>query len=200
MNAVDILTLELFDVTASQALRELQRALDAHGGLALRISGSEDMVLHNVRRFLERLGRVHRVVEQGPRAWRLDVDPLAGGAEPVPAAALHPAFVESKPAPSPLLVLRSAFSPGDRVLGRRLLLGVLAAAGEGTPWVCLAHDALELLEDPGAMEVLEGLEARGVPVRVSEGSRAFHRLAPPFASMADGEWQALAARGGLTVL
>lgn len=199
---MDILTLELFDVTASQALRELQRAVDAHGGMALRISGAEELVLHNVRRFLERTGRAHRVVEQGHRAWRVDVE--ATPTAP-PVAELKPAFRGADPrdapaAPKPVLVLRSAFAPGDRALGRRLLLGVLAAAAEGTPWICLAHDALELLDDPSALEILEGLEARGVQVRVSEGSRAFHQLSPPFASLPDSEWQVLAARGALTVL
>jgi hypothetical protein len=197
---VDILTLELFDVTASEALRELQRALEAHRGLPLRINGADDMVLHNVRRFLGRNGRGHRMIHEGPKSWRLEVDALAAAPDPAPAQVLHPAFPEPKPARRPLLVLRSAFLPGDRVLGRRLLLGVLAAAAEGTPWVCLAHDALDLLEDDAAMEILEGLEARGIQVRVSEASRAYHLLAPPFASMADEEWQFLAARGDLTVL
>lgn len=199
---MDILTLELFDVTASQALREVQRALDEHGGLALRISGSDELLLHNVRRFLERNGRAPRLVKEGGKAWRLDVDAAAPGPAPMPqpAEVLHPAFQEPKRSARPVLVLRSAFTPGDRVLGKRLLLGVLAAVPDGTPWVCLAHDALELLEDPPAVEILENLEARGINIRISEGSRAYHLLAPPFASMADEDWQGPAARGELTVL
>lgn len=198
---MDILTLELFDVTASQALREVQRALDVHGELPLRISGSDELVLHNVRRFLERNGRAPQLVKEG-RAWRLEVDASAAAPAPVvpPAAVLHPAFQEPKRTARPVLVLRSAFTPGDRVLGKRLLLGVLAAVPDGTPWVCLAHDALELLEDPPALEVLENLEARGINIRISETSRAYHLLAPPFASMADEDWQRPAARGELTVL
>ncbi len=193
---MDILTLELFDLTASQAVRELQRALESHGALALRISGSEEMVLHNVRRFLERNGRGHRVVQEGARAWRVDVDPPQ--AAPAPAAALTPAF--RPPLPKPVLLLRSAFLPGDRVLGRRLLLGVLAEVEDRTPWVCLAHEALELLEDPAAVELLERLEARGIRVLVSEGSRAYHLLSPPFASLPDVQWMPLAARGELILL
>ena len=195
---MDILTLELFDMTASQAVRELQRALESHGALALRISGSEEMVLHNVRRFLERNGRGHRAVQEGARAWRVDVDPPQAAPAPVQVVALTPAF--RPPQPKPVLLLRSAFLPGDRVLGRRLLLGVLAEVEDRTPWVCLAHEALELLEDPAAVELLERLEARGIRVLVSEGSRAYHLLSPPFASLPDVQWQALAAHGELIQL
>ncbi len=191
---MDLLTLELFDVTASQAVRELQRALESHGGLAMRISGSEDLVLHNVRRFLERSGRGHRVAQEGARAWRVDVDPPQALPVPAPAPAFRP------PPPKPVLLTRSAFLPGDRVLGRRLLLGVLEAVEDRTPWVCLAHEALELLEDPAAVELLERLEARGIRVFVSEASRAYHLLSPPFASLPDGQWQGLAARGELVLI
>lgn len=196
---MDILTLELFEVTASQALREVQRALDSRQDLPLRIHGSDEVVLHNVRRFLDKLGRPHRTLQQDVRSWRLEVDAAAPSPQPK-AAELRPAFADPKPPPKPVLVLRGAFSPGDRVLGRRLLLGVLAALEEGTPWVCLAHEGLELLEDPAAQALLEGLEAKGIEVRVSDASRAYHQLAPPFASLADEIWQRLAARGELTVL
>jgi hypothetical protein len=101
----------------------------------------------------------------------------------------------------PLLLLRSAFVPGDRALGRRLLLGILRTVAPPTPWLALAHEALELLEDPQALEVLAGIRASGVPVRISRDSLAYMRLDPgPFEPMEDREWQSLAARGSVTLL
>lgn len=186
---MDILTLELFGVTASQAVRELGQVLDRDPGTALRIEGEDAIVLHNVQRLLERRFRPFRVIQSDPKAWRLDAEAKA-----------VPPPEEAPPAPPPVLVLRSAFAPGDRALGRRLLLGVLANVQAGTPWVCLAHEALDLLEDPAATEILEELESRGIPVRVSEGSRAYLRLSPPFQTLEDAVWQGLLARGAATVI
>ncbi|MBI4912175.1 MAG: hypothetical protein HY823_05515 [Acidobacteria bacterium] len=188
--SVDILTLEFFGVTASQALRELQRALEEHPSLPLRVMGDGEMVLHNVRRHLEKKGRPFRPMAADPKAWRVDVEPGEAPAGPLPA----------RPTVRPVLLLRSAFAPGDRALGRRLLQGVLAGLPEGTPWLCLAHEALELLEDPAALAILQRLEAVGIPVRVSRESAAYHRLESGFPVMADEEWQGLAGQGGLTVL
>lgn len=186
---MDILTLELFGVTASQALRELGQVLDREPGIPLRILGEDETVLHNVQRLLERRFRPFRLVSADPKDWRVDAE-----AKPTAVA------LELPPPPPPVVVLRSAFTPGDRALGRRLLLGVLSRMAPGTPWVCLAHEALDLLEDPGALEILEGLEARGVGVRVSEGSRAYHRLETAFAVLEDAIWQDLAAKGAVTVI
>lgn len=185
---MDILTLELFGVTASQALRELGQVLDRDPGIPLRILGEDETVLHNVQRLLERRFRPFRVVSAEASSWRVDADAKA-----------RPAAPSLPPAP-PVLVVRSAFTPGDRALGRRLLLGLLARIAPGTPWVCLAHDALDLLEDPAAMELLEALESRGVPVRVSAASRAYHGVEAPFESLEDAVWQDLAARGAVTVI
>lgn len=194
---MDILTLELYGVTASQALRELGQVLDRDPAVPLRILGDDETVLHNVQRLLERRFRPFRVVSAEVRAWRVDAEARPAAAAPVPVPV---PTLPAPPPPPPVLVLRSAFTPGDRALGRRLLLGVLSRIAPGTPWVCLAHEALDLLEDPAALGILEDLAARGVPVRVSEGSRAYHRLAAPFEGMDDTVWQALAARGGATVL
>lgn len=186
---MDILTLELFGVTASQALRELGQVLDRDPGIPLRILGEDETVLHNVQRLLERRFRPFRVVSAEARSWRVDAEAKA-----------RPAALDLPPAPPPVLVVRSAFTPGDRALGRRLLLGVLARIAPGTPWVCLAHDALELLEDPAALDLLESLESKGIPVRVSEGSRAYYRVETPFETLEDAVWQDLAARGAVTVI
>ncbi|HEX9081297.1 MAG TPA: hypothetical protein VF768_03405, partial [Holophagaceae bacterium] len=114
-----------------------------------------------------------------------------------------PAPVPEAPAQPlrPVLLLRSAFSPGDRALGRRLLLEALAQVDLGTPWVFLAHQALELLDDPVALEVLNGLQAKGVPVQVSLASLAQddHETGD-FAVLPDATWQRLLARGALIVL
>jgi hypothetical protein len=57
------------------------------------------------------------------------------------------------------------------------------------------------LEDPVAVQVLEGVQARGIPVQVSLASLAQGDLDPgAFAVVPDAGWQGLLARGGLTVL
>ena len=101
----------------------------------------------------------------------------------------------------PVLLLRSAFAPGDRALGRRLLLETLAHLEPGTPWLCLAHQAVELLDDPGAVAILEGLVGRGVPVHVSASSLVHvGQESPGFDLVPDEGWQKLLARGGVTIL
>lgn len=196
---MDILTLELLDVTVFQALLELRAQMAEHPGEALRIRGEDDMLRINVAGFLEKQGRVARQTQQG-RRWELIV---AAAPAPVPAPAPSP--VAASPAlqaeARPVVLLRSAFAPGDRALGRRLLLGTLAHLEPGTPWLCLAHQALELLEDPLALEALRALQARGIPVRLSLASLAHGGLdGEGFDPMPDADWQRLLARGGATVL
>jgi hypothetical protein len=191
---MDILTLELRDVTVFQALVELRALLAEHPGEALRIEGRDETLRVNVASFLERQGLRARSSSQGSQ-WVLEV---AGGARPQVAAGA-PAAVEAPH--RPVLLLRSAFAPGDRALGRRLLLETLGHLEPGTPWLCLAHQALELLEDPVAIEVLEAVQARGIPVQVSLASVAHGDLDPiGFPVVPDMGWQGLLARGGLTVL
>ncbi|WP_291271727.1 hypothetical protein [Geothrix sp.] len=205
---MDILTLELLDVTVFQALLELRSLLAEQPGVPLRILGEDEMLRINVAGFLEKQGRVARLVQQGPQ-WELLV---AAGAvpSPLPASAPPP---PAPPALPPVLLLRSAFAPGDRALGRRLLLETLSHLDSGTPWVGLAHQAVELLEDPLAVAAFETLQARGIPVRVSAASLAHAGAgagagtgigdgtgADRFELMADAVWQKLLARGGVTVL
>ena len=192
MRCMDILTLELLDVTVFQALLELRELLAEHPGEALRIRGGDDLLCLNVASYLERQGRPARQIRQGD-LWELQV-PSA------PQAKLAP-LPPSRPALAPVLVLRSAFAPGDRALGRRLLLETLGLVPVGTPWVCLAHQAIELLDDPMALEVLQTLRGRGIPVRLSQGSLAHGGITAGASEiMGDETWQALLGQGAVTVL
>ena len=201
---MDILTLELFDVTVSGALLEVRHAMETHPGLPLRIHiDADDMLRLNLQRYLERQGRALSIRAQEGR-WQFDV---AAGSSPAPAAAPllealpAPVLAPVSPGPQPILLLRSAFAPGDRALGRNLLLGVLERLDPGIPWLLLAHEALDLLEDPRALGILQNLEARGLSVRISrESLRFLQRPEAPFTTMEDAEWQSLLGRGGLTVL
>jgi hypothetical protein len=188
---MDILTLELLDVTVFQALLELRGLLADHPGEAMRIRGEDDLLRVNVTGFLEKQGRTVRPIHQGGQ-WELQV---------AQAARLIPLVSPVVPVARPVLLLRSAFSPGDRALGRRLLLGTLAQLEAGTPWLCLAHQAVELLEDPGAVAILEGLKGRGIPVHVSAASLVHGgQDSAGFDQIPDEGWQKLLARGGVTVL
>ena len=183
---MDILTLELRDVTVYQALVALREQLQAEPLAALRVTGSDETVRVNVLRFLEKQGRRVRAEAQG-RAWSLE------------AASLQEAKGSLQRRP-PVLVTRAAFTPGDRALGRQLLLGALRHLDRGVAWVCLAHEALDLLEDPLALEALEALRADGLAVFVSEASLAWSGGEAPFPLLKDEVWQAALGRGELTVV
>jgi len=188
---MDILTLELLDVTVFQALLELRGLLADHPGEAMRIRGEDDLLRVNVTGFLEKQGRTVRAVQQGGQ-WELQV---AQSARPIPLV------TPATPSLRPVLLLRSAFAPGDRALGRRLLLGTLSKLEAGTPWLCLAHQGVELLEDPGAVAVLQALKQRGIPVHVSAASLTHGGQDPAgFDQVHDEAWQDLLARGALIVL
>jgi hypothetical protein len=188
---MDMLTLELLDVTVFQALLELKGLLEDHPGEPLRIRGEDDLLRVNVTGFLEKQGRTVRQIRQGGQ-WELQV---------VQAARPLPPGVPARPPVRPVLLLRSAFAPGDRALGRRLLLETLAHLEPGPPWLCLAHQAVELLDDPGAVAILEGLRTRGIPIHVSVASLAHGgQDNAGFDLVSDGGWQKLLARGGVTVL
>jgi hypothetical protein len=199
---MEILTLELFEVTVSEALREVGRALEEHPDRPLRILlGHDRMLQHNVQRLLDRLGRQTQARQDGP-VWRLDVTPPGKGAAPaLPRAQVQAAPAQAPaPAPPPLLITRSRLGSPSQDAGRRLLLGLLQELDPAVPWVCLALGALELLEDPQALAALEQLQARGVPVRVSRESQLFALEPLPFEVMEDSHWLRLAGRGALTIL
>jgi len=188
---MDILTLELLDVTVFQALLELRGLLADHPGEAMRIRGEDDLLRVNVTGFLEKQGRTVRAVRQGV-LWELQV---------AQATRSVPLVSPAAPTIRPVLLLRSAFAPGDRALGRRLLLETLEQLEPGTPWVCLAHQAVELLEDPGAVAILDSVKDRGIPVHVSALSLAHSGLTTErFDQVPDEGWQRLLVRGGLSVL
>ncbi len=199
---MDILTLELFDVTVSEALREINRALETHPAMSLRILlGSDRMLQHNIQRFLERLGRP-AVLHPDGSAWRFEV---AGPAQAPPFAPAAPAPVIPIRAAQvvsgrPVLVTRSHLGQGASDIGRRLLLGVLRELDPAVPWLGLALDGLELLEDPQARTLLEQLQARGTPVRISRECQLFTLEPAAFEIMEDSQWQRLAGRGELTIL
>jgi hypothetical protein len=207
---MDILTLELYDVTISEALREVNRALEQHTAMPLRILlGSDPVLRQNLQRLLLRLGREVSEHPEGPH-WRLEVAPGAAvpvrqaqarPAAPVPAAAMahSGAPAEAAPAPRPLLLTRSRLGQGSAA-GRLLLLGVLRELDPAVPWVGLALEAAELLEDPQALAQLEALRQRGTPVLVSRESRLFPAEPDSFEILEDRRWQRLAGRGEITIL
>ena len=99
----------------------------------------------------------------------------------------------------PLLLTRAAMG-GGAATGRRVLLGVLRELDPAVPWVCLALEALDLLDDPQALKLLEGLQARGTAVRISRESQLFPTGDSPFEIMEDSQWQRLAGRGEIVIL
>jgi len=183
---MDILTLELRDVTAYQALVALREQLQAEPQAALRVTGSDETVRVNVLRFLEKQGRRVTPSLEG-RQWALDVASLEA----------TKGSLQRRP---PVLLTRAAFTPGDRALGRQLLLGALRHLDRGVAWVCLAHEALDLLEDPLALEALEALRADGLSIFLSEASLAWVGGEAPFPLLKDEVWQTALGRGELTVL
>jgi hypothetical protein len=203
---MDILTLELYDVTVSEALREINRVLEAHPDLPLRIlAGGEEMLVHNIQRFLERTGRGAKIQRDGAR-WRIETGPIGPAAPPQPEPRLHPAappprVIPAQAAPRPLLLTRAALGSGSGGSGRRLLLGLLRELEPQVPWVGLALDATGLLEDPEALAVFQALEARGTRVRVSRDGLLFpDEPESAFGVIEDSEWQRLAGRGDLIIL
>ena len=216
---MDILTLELFDVTVSAALKEINRALEDHPALPLRILlGHDEKLHHNILRVLERQGRTPFLRNEGGR-WRIEVAGLASGlVQPSPAQVTRlgpPAAPGSLPLPppppapapspapaarQPILLTRSCLGQGSAAVGRRLLLGILRGLDPAVPWLCLALEGLELLEDPQSLRVLEAIQAQGVPVRISRDSQLFPTPNCPFEIMEDSHWQRLAGRGEIVIL
>lgn len=208
---MDTLILELFDLTISQALIEVRNALQKHTGRIRILLPLDEMLRINLERLIEREGRNGNTQQVGsvfqmdlPVTHRLAAPPLPPPPPPpVPIRTPLPApmLPADMAAPKHFLLLHSAFSPGERALGRQLLLGVLEQIHASDPTLTLAHAALELLEDPRAMEILLDLQAKGAKIQVSSGSLRYHGIqACPFALVEDDVWQKILAQGMLQIL
>ena len=97
----------------------------------------------------------------------------------------------------------------DLTLAERLASGpVVLDGGLATLLEAHGHDltsalwsARLLLDDPGAVAILEGLKGRGIPVHVSAASLVHGgQESAGFDLVSDEGWQKLLARGGVTVL
>ncbi len=178
-------TLDLFDLSAYQALVALREMIQTHPLAGFVVRGEDDTIRANVQRQLEKQGRRWAEQRQG-RTWQLEVESLGSSS--------------ALPKRPPVLVLRSAFTPGDRALGRKLLLQTLRNLDRGVPWVCLAHEAVELLDDEEAVETLHALREEGIAIFLSAVSCQFHGKAMVFPELGDEAWQTAYGRGELTVL
>lgn len=193
---MDIITLELFDLTVSQAMLEVQRVLKTHPGSPIRIVLDDEMHKLNVVKLLEKQGRSVSISVQG----QLETIDVKGEKRPtfLPPAAVIP--IEPKPAPiPPVLILSGSIGIGDQTMGRRLLIEVLRRADKQIPWIGIAHEGAAILRDPAGFKLLQNLAASGVPVRVSKESMMFYpEETSTFEAMEDSEWQTLMLKGNIT--
>jgi TusA-related sulfurtransferase len=202
---MDIVTLELFDLTVSQAVLEVQRVLDANPGRALRIVMDDEMHKHNVIKLLQKQGLTIQVSSQG-QVVTIDVKASKNEAkEGQRPAYLPPApvkSVEPRPAPiQPVLILSSSIGAGDPMVGRRMLLEILRRVDKQIPWVGIAHEGASLVRDPIGLKALKEIMASGVPVRISKESKLFYPdETSGFEAMEDSEWQMLLLKGNITKL
>jgi len=193
---MDIVTIELFDLTVSQALQEVQRAMDAHPTSAMRIVLDDEMHKHNVIKFLDKHGRTLELSTSG-QIVTIDVK-ATNKPKLLPPAQVIPA--DFRPARvNPILILSGTIGAGDPSSGRRLLLEILRKADKQIPWVGIAFEGGALLRDPVGTKVLRGLVSAGVPVRVSRECQMFYPdEAAGFEVMEDSEWHALLLKGNVT--
>jgi hypothetical protein len=193
---VDIVVTELFDLTVSQAVLEVQRVLDAHPGSPIRIVLDDEMHKHNVIRLLEKQGRQVSVSAQG-QLVTINVKELSKP-KYLPPAPVIPAT--PKPAPIlPIIVLSGSIGNGDPMMGRRLLIEILRRADKQIPWIGLAHEGASIFRDASGLRAMKDLAASGVRVRVSRESKMFYPdETAGFEDMEDSEWQTLLLKGAVT--
>jgi hypothetical protein len=195
---MSIVTIELFDLTVSQAVMEVQRALESHSDSAFRIVLEDETHKYNVVKLLDKRGRSYKTKIQGS-IETIEVGAIRKSAYPAPAVVI-PAAAKPKPDPiKPVLVLSGSLGDGDKIIGRRLLLEIIRRADKRIPWIGIAHEGASLLGDQAGLKTLKGIQASGVPVRVSRECMMFHpEEASGFETMEDSEWQALLLAGKAT--
>jgi hypothetical protein len=193
---MDIVTIELFDLTVSQALQEVQRAMDANPTSALRIMLDDEMHKHNVIKLLDKHGRALELSSSG-QLVTIEVKAI-NKPKLLPPAQIIPA--DYRPARAqPVLILSGSIGAGDPNMGRRLLLEILRRADKQIPWVGLAFEGGTLLRDPAGAKALRDLVSAGVPVRISRECRMFYPdETAGFEVMEDSEWQTLLLKGNAT--
>jgi hypothetical protein len=206
---MDIPILELFDLTVSQAVLEVQKALDAGRGASLQIVMDDDTHRRNVVKLLNKHGRAFREQAKGALVT-IDVDAMKVLKKPellrpssVPIFVTHADQLQVAPATQastpPVLIVSGTIGAGDRNTGRRLLLELLRRADKSIPWVGLAFEGASLLRDRDGLRALQGVKATGVPVRVSRECVMFNPdESASFDVMEDSEWQGLLLKGKVT--
>jgi len=193
---MDVVTIELFDLTVSQALQEVQRAMEANPASALRILLDDEMHQHNVIKLLDKHGRSVELSSSG-QLVTIDVKATNKPKLMLPAQVIPADYRPAKA--QPVLILSGSIGAGDPNVGRRMLLEILRRADKQIPWVGLAFEGGALLRDPAGAKVLRGLVSAGVPVRVSRECEMFYpEETAGFEVMEDSEWQTLLLKGNAT--
>ena len=193
---VDIVVTELFDLTVSQAVLEVQRVLDTHPHSNVSIVLDDEMHKHNVIRLLEKQGRTVSIGTQG-QIVTIEVKALDKlvHLQPAPVVPTEPKPVQIHP----ILILGSSIGVGDQVTGRRLLIEILRRVDLRIPWVGIAHEGASILNDAAGLKALRELAASGIPVRISRECKMFFpEEASGFDVMEDSEWQTLLLMGKVT--
>jgi hypothetical protein len=208
MTPSDIEPLELFDMTVSQAVLDVQKQLDARPGQALCIVMDDETHRRNVVKLLNKYGRTFNEQAKGALVT-IDVDPMKVLKKPpvltpvaVPRFSTQAEQAQAPPPPAqplPVLILSCAVGGGDKTTGRRLLIEILRRADRSIPWVGVAFEGASLLRDPDGLKALRGLNASGVKVRVSRECAMFNAdESAGFDVMEDSEWHGLLLKGKVT--
>jgi hypothetical protein len=206
MAPIDEEPLELFDLTVSQAVVEVQGYLDAHPGKAVCIVMDDETHRRNVVKLLNKHGRTFSERAKGALVTiDVDVAKVLKKPERLTPATVPQFSTQAEPRPSPpppvqpVLIISGAVGSGDKTSGRRLLIEILRRADRSVPWVGIAFEGASLLRDPDGLKALKGLKASGVQVRVSRECVMFNPdESAGFDVMEDSEWHGLLLKGKVT--